>query len=369
LGFHFELNKRVRNVSFVFLVIIIMLSITPIVLAKTRESYLVDFIYKYQNKNQSFGFNSKETANAVEIIAYYDAFGGTKSVDILKLKNYLKNEINQMFSSDTIDIYTIKYNLEALNILEPLSTALNSSLHNKIYRYINETYQVGGGFSPTNESGYANIVSTYFIYNIYSLLNEPVENKATHLNWISSCYNSDGGYGGNQTLPSTLITTNFAVYLTTQLGAISNLVNKTATLDYFKSLYIGDSNNLDNYGGYLPDLFSEVSLLGSTLLCVEGIKIIDINELNEDVISNWVLKHQNFLDGGFGDSIEGTDQKFSSIGTTYSAFKTLQSLGLLNLLNEDIFMVEFNYIILIILISVIGAIVLIAYIIQRRRRI
>jgi hypothetical protein len=154
-----------------------------------------------------------------------------------------------------------------------------------------------------------------------------------------------------------------------ELGTINDLVNQTNTLNYFKSLYIGDPNNLDHYGGYLPDLYAETPLLGSTLLCVQGIKLIDENEINNAATSNWVLTRQNFLDGGFGDWVEGVDQSFSSIGTSYSAFKILQLLGSLDLLNEDIFMVEFNFVILIIIISVIGAIVLIGYIIIRRRRI
>jgi hypothetical protein len=211
--------------------------------------------------------------------------------------------------------------------------------------------------------------STYHTYNIFTLLDEPVENETIHKTWILSCNNTDGGYGGNQTLSSTLITTYYAVFLINELGTINELANRTNTLNYFTSLYIGDSNNLDYYGGYLPDLFAESPLLSSTLLCVEGIKLIDENELNEAATTSWVLNHQNFLDGGFGDWDEEIDQRTSSISASYSAFKILQIFGSLNLLNEDIFMVEFNFLILIIVLSVIGVIVLVVYFTWRRRRI
>jgi prenyltransferase beta subunit len=352
-----------------------MVSITPIALAKTRQSHLVDFIYGFQRGDGRFGNIPSETSNAIEILDYYDAylievlFEEPKSVDKAELKDYLRDKIQGMFHTGEIDVYEINHRLITLNILESLETSLNSSLHNEIYNYINNTYQVGGGFSPTNESIAANMVSTYYIYNIFSLLDEPVENKTIHLNWLLSCNNTDGGYGGNQTLSSTLITTYFAVYLINELGTINDLANQTNTLNYFKSLYIGDPNNLDRYGGYLPDLYAETPLLGSTLLCVKGISLIDANEINEAATSNWVINRQNFLDGGFGDWIEGIDRAFSSITTSYSAFKILQLLGALDLLNEDIFMVEFSYLILIIVLSVIGAIVLIGYIILRRRRI
>jgi len=82
-----------------------------------------------------------------------------------------------------------------------------------------------------------------------------------------------------------------------------------------------------------------------------------------------VLGRQNFLDGGFGDWTEGIDEAYSSISTSYSGFKILQILGQLNLLDEDIFMVEFNFLIFIIVLSVVGVLIVVIYVILRRRRI
>ena len=351
-----------------------MLSITPIALAKTRQSHVIDFIYEQQEGNESFG-SHQDTANAIEILEAFSAytveilFEATKSVDTTALKVYLGDEIQTMFDTGEIDIYKIYYFLETLNTLEPLATSLDSDLHDEIYTYINETVQIGGGFSPTNTSNNANMVSTYYIYNILTIINEPVDNQTLHKSWVLSCNNTDGGYGGNQTLSSTLITTYFAVYLISELGTINELANQTGTLNYFTSLYIGDSNNLEHYGGYLPDSFAEFPLLSSTFFCVEGIGLIDANELNKDATSNWVLKHQSFLDGGFSDWVEGIDQRFSSISTSYYAFKILQIFDSLDLLIEEIFMVELNFLTLIIVTSVIGVIVLVIYLIWRRRRI
>jgi prenyltransferase beta subunit len=352
-----------------------MLSITPVALAKTRQSHLIDFIYNYQNDDESFGISAENTANAIEILDEYNAylievlFEETKSVNILRLKNYLRSEIQTFFNSENVDLYEIYNHLKTLSILESSGDLLNSTLHNKIYNYINNTYQPGGGFSPTNTSKVANMVSTYNVYNIFTLLGETVENESTHKTWILSCSNPDGGYGGNNTLPSTLITTYYAVYLVSALGTVSELVNPTSTLNYFKSLFISDSNNVEHYGGYLPDLFAQTPLLSSTLLCVEGIGLIDENELNTAATSNWVLKRQTFLDGGFSDWAEGGGESSSSIVTSYSAFKILQILDQSSLLDEDIFMVEFNYLILIIVVSVVGVLVVAIYIILRRRRI
>lgn len=352
-----------------------MVSITPIALAKTRQSHLIDLVYKFQNNNESFGSSPQDTANAIEILELYNAyvleilFEEPKSVDKPDLKDYLKNEIQAMFTTVEIDITKLYYHLETLDTLEPLETSLNSTLHNEIYYYLNNTYQAGGGFSPTNTSKAANMVSTYYIYNIFGLINEQVENDTTHKTWLLSCSNTDGGYGGNESLSSTLITTYFAVYLISELGTINDLTNQTSTLNYFKSLYVGDSNNLAHYGGYLPDLFAETPLLSSTLFCVEGIRLIDEIELNTVATSNWVLGRQNFLDGGFSDWTEGIDESYSSISTSYFAFKILRTLETLDLLNEDIFEVEFNFLILVIVSSVIGVIVVAVFIVMRRRRI
>ena len=352
-----------------------MLSITPVALAKTRQSHLIDFIYDHQKGNESFGASSQDTANAIEILDYYDAyvvevlFEETKSVDKADLKVYLGDTIQAMFDTGYIEIYSVYNLLEALDTIESLVDSLDSDLHNEIYSYINETVQIGGGFSLTNSSNNANMVSTYYTYKILTIMGEPVDNQTLHKSWVLSCNNTDGGYGGNQTLSSTLITTYYAAYLINELGTINDLANQTATLNYFKSLYIGDSNNLEHYGGYLPNLYAEIPLLSSTFFCVEGIDLINDNELNKDATSKWVLKNQNYLDGGFSDWVEGTEESTSSISSSYYAFKILRNFGLLDLLNEEIFMVEPSFLTLIIVPSVIGVIILVIYLLWRRRRI
>ena len=51
-----------------------MLSITPVALAKTRQSYLIDFVYNNQRSDESFGTSPRDTANAIEIIEEYNAY-------------------------------------------------------------------------------------------------------------------------------------------------------------------------------------------------------------------------------------------------------------------------------------------------------
>ncbi|MCJ7650553.1 MAG: hypothetical protein MUP85_18235, partial [Candidatus Lokiarchaeota archaeon] len=185
-----------------------------------------------------------------------------------------------------------------------------------------------------------------------------------------SCNNTDGGYGSNSTLSSTLLTTYQVVILINALtGSVDNLTNKTATLEYLTSFYMNDSTDINNYGGYLPDITALNVLLSSSLTCLDSIGLIDSTELHQVPTINLVLSCQNFRDGGFSDKITGYYQELSSITASYYAFKILLSFNSLHLLNEEIFMVEFNYIVLIVMLSAIGILIFVAYWIWRKRKI
>ena len=368
--------KNKRNLSLGLILIITLLSsITPVALAKTRQNHLIGFLYDTQDADGTFGIADQDTAYAIEIIDYFNAytvevlFEATKSVDITEFKEFLIDQIQTMFNDGNIDLYRLLYYLDALNRMESLGASLDSTLHNNIYQYLNETNQVEGGFGPTNTSTTANMVSTFVVYNIYTLIDEAVVNQTVHKTWVLSCNNTDGGYGGNQSLSSTIVTTYFAVYLVDALGDVNDLVNKTKTLEYFKSFYIDDPDNTANYGGYVPEILADIALLSSTYYCVGGIVLIDESELNGDATVNWVLNHQNFLDGGFGDWVEGNDQRRSSVSASYYVFNLLKTFDSLSLLTEDIFQIEFNYLMLIIIPSIIAVIIGIIYFFIRRRRI
>ncbi len=357
---------------FITLIITFLLCITPIASAKTRQSHIIDFLYENHNSDESFGISTKDTANSIEIIDFYGVYliegflQAIKKVDKSTLEVYLEDEITSMFNEGEIDIYDLYYLLSTLDFL---GASLDLNLHDNIYEFINQTVQSTGGFSPTNTSTSANLISTFYIYNILTLINETVADPTLHKNWVLSCNNTDGGYGGNQSLSSTLLTTYYAIYLVKELGEISDLTNQTSTLNYLKSFYVNDHDNLENYGGYLPDVFAQNSLLSSTYFCVEGIRIINSNELNKEATVNWVLNHQNFQDGGFSDHSEENDQRLSSISASYYTFEILKGFNSLDLLNEDIFMVEFNFFMLIIVTSISGIIIAAIYLIWRKRRI
>ncbi len=367
----FRLKSKNRIVALIITSTILFILITPVALAKTRQSYLVDFLFENQVKNERFGSSYQETAYSLEIIDYYDMyqipelFGSETKVDISLFQENLESAIETMFTEGNINLFDLYYLVKSLEILDG---SLDTSLENNISAYLNQTEQSEGGYSTSNSTSSADMTSTYFVYEIKTYLNEDL-NLTSIKNWILSCNNSDGGYGGNSSLSSSQLTTYLAVYLIDQIGDLNDLENRSATLNYFKSFYLSDSDDPSNYGGYKAEVLSESALFSSSFYCVSAINILDSSQLNKAATLEWILTHQNFEDGGFSNLLGGTVQGLSSISASYFAFKLLMTFNSLGLLNQDIFMVEFNLIILFILLAIIPIVIVIIYLVWRKRRI
>ncbi|MFX1325944.1 MAG: prenyltransferase/squalene oxidase repeat-containing protein [Promethearchaeota archaeon] len=362
------MKSRSRNIIIAFLILFFTISIIPSVLAKTRSSYLVDFIYSNEIKGEGFK-NSilgedtmipEPTAYAIDILSGY----GFNPHEVPDLQSFLEDHIADMFSSDTVSLYDLYFLLNSLNTLD---YTIESDLENKIYRYLNQTQQPDGGFSISNSSSIPSLSSTYFAYQIYPLIGQSFPNITLHGNWILSCKNSDGGYGGNQSLSSTIYNTYNAVFLLDSLEA--DLADKNQTLNYINSFYVDNPSDINNVGGFLPDTTANNPLLSSTYYCIIIVSIIDNSILNDYFTVNWILSRQNFQDGGFADLTEGTDQSTSSVISSFYAFKTLSKYSALSKLSAEIWMVEFDYMILIIIMASIGAVAGLGVFIWKKRRI
>ncbi|MFX1498175.1 MAG: prenyltransferase/squalene oxidase repeat-containing protein [Promethearchaeota archaeon] len=366
------MKSKLRSLTVIAIIFSLFFVILPSVSAKTRQSYLVDFLYHNYNENRRFGNNFEDTFYALEIINHYNLysipvlFGTEVKIDKPTFIDNLKTDLEELFEDNGVNLYVLFYILSCLNILNGLES-LDSNIRHKINEYVNQTVQPSGGFSITNSSKVANLISTFMAYKVYGLLGEPIINETTHINWILSCNNTDGGYGANQTLPSTISTTYYATYLIYEFSSI--LVNESATLNYLTSFYCSDSYDKVNYGGYFPNQVSDNTLLSSTYYCVKSIDLIDNSKLHPDSTTNWILGHQNFQDGGFIENPSAQGQESSSIAASYYAFKSLQILNALSYLDQDVFMVEFNYTILIIVLAIIGIIAVVIAFIWKKRKI
>jgi len=356
----------------------------PFVLAKQRKTYLTDFILENKTKNKGFS-NSLEsddisyeaTAYGLEILAYYELFetkglfGNIKTnINITEFQSKLKDKLDDLIKcpicQETSSIlYNLYYNVRALDLL---NYTFSKAIVNDIKSFLDSTEQAGGGFAPTNTSTSPSLISTYFAIKIYPIIGKSIPNKATHKQWIKDCKNSDGGYGGNTTLSSTLSNTYYAVLAVNILGKLSDLSDRSKTVDYIESFYIDDESDLNNFGGYLPDKNAKYAQISSTYYSIRVISLLDESELNNDTTTQWLLDRQNFKDGGFYELSDASEQKVSSVTSSYFAFQALKIFDDdLKVLNVKIWKVEFNWIILIIVISAI-AIAITAFIVLWRKR-
>lgn len=364
------MKPKYRKLTIVILAFFLFLSAIPSALAKTRNGYIVSFILNNEIEGEGFSnaisddniISFEATAYALELLGYYNK----NPQEIELLQSNLEDDIKAMFDNNTVDLYSLYYLLKSLKILDD-SYSIETEYFNKVYEYINDTEQLSGGFSNSNSSTFASISSTYYVIQIYSLIEEPIKNITLHKNWVLSCNNSDGGYGGNQTLTSGLVDTCFATFILYMIGNVTELADVNMTLTYLNSFYVDNTADINNLGGYLPHEVAAYASLSSTYFCVKAIDLLD-GDLHSETVS-WILDRQNFQDGGFVDLSDGYQQKYSSIASTYFAFETLRILESLSKLNVEIWMVEFNYWILIIVLGSIGLILGIVVYIYRKRRI
>jgi len=333
---------------------------------------LTDYILSNEIEGQGFknGQSSENdvsfeaTAYALEILSNL----GRSAKDIPSLQTNLEDEISDMFTNDAVTLYDLYFLLKSLFITKS-DYSIDGNLKNRIYQYLNGTEQVGGGFSYLNSTMSPSLSSTFFVVQIHSLLapSQPLQNITLHKDWVLLNYNTDGGYGNTT---STLLSTYYAVSLLDQLASVDDLVNKSKTLTYLTSFYVNNPSDVNNIGGYIPALTSKSSLLSSTYYCVMAISLVNNSFLNVGRTTNWVLSRQYFQDGGFTDIVDGNIQPSSSVVGSFFALKTISTFNpSLDKLAAEIWMVEFNYWILIILMASIGIIVVIGIVIWRRRRI
>lgn len=366
------MKYRYRNLIVVVFLLLITINAIPSALGKNRRAYLTSFILNNEIIREGFSnaiysddtVSFEATAYALEILDDY----GINPHEIEALQNNLENNVDEMFDNDEVVLYDLFFLMKSLNILQHET---DIDLENRIYKYLNDTEQIGGGFSFKNSTSSANLASTYYVIQLYLLIDETINNLTAHKNWILSCNNSDGGYGGSQGLSSTLTDTFFVVSLLDELWGIDVLVDMNKTLHYLKSFFVDDSADLNSFGGYLPDEIAQYALLSSTFFCVKSISLIDpdLSELNSASTMAWVLARQYFEDGGFAENSEGYEQKASSVISSYYGFETLRVFNALSSLAGEIWMVEFNFWILGIVLMSIGIIIALIVFLWRKRRI
>lgn len=355
--------------------------VIPFAMARTRKSYLTDFLLSAQQEegfvnsirdNSSISYEA--SAYALEMLSFFDLyevegwFGAVEAnVNVSVLSGEIEDELEANVDDLDATIYDIYFLLKSLDLL---NSTISSSLEEDIVAFLDASEQVGGGFGATNTSTTANLAATYFSLKTLDLLGEDQQNPESTRLWVRDCYNSDGGYGGNSSLESTIANTFYAILLLRDFYESDDFNDEEQTLEYLTSFYVDEEADELNYGGYLPHKDASYAKLSSTYYCVSIINIIDQSKLNNESTANWVLSKQSFTNGGFSDYSEGHDRYISTVTCSYFAFHVLKTFDTdLLYLEEQVWMAEFNWIIFMIVLIVLGAVIAVAILIWRKRRI
>lgn len=337
---------------------------SPLASAKLRKSYLTDFITSNKiSKNGGFTnsvdgekISYEATFYSLEILSQYNLI--PQQINSSGLSSFLQNNLTHLYESEELTLYNIAYILDSLEILE---NELESNLTKQIESYLNQTEISTGGFASINTSNSANIISTYFAFRNYQLLGRDIPNKTSHLNWILSCYNpNNDGFGGDPSLPSTLVNTYYAILSIELVNNTIDLPDRSGTLSYIESFY-------SSLGGFLPDLSASKPLISSTFYAIRSIIMLDSDNYDKNSIIDWVLDKQNLIDGGFSES-STNQEKSSSVINSYFAFNILLTLNALSYLNEDVGIVQFNWVILLYIVIGISIVIGLGFFIWKKKK-
>lgn len=348
------------------------------VTARSRRTHLTDFILNNRIENKGYSNSILEEHYVSEQSTYYalkmledlDLLETQEDLDILAttLAQNVQTELDEYDDNSLITLYYLLHSLSVLDSLDEIST----DNKNEIINWINLSIHENGGFKNFNSS-LPTVFNTYFSVKVlYLLSSENIFDSQNHTEWIISCNNSDGGFGGNSTLNSSIISTYYAVLGVNNLTDISDLsLQNESIIQYIMESYNSDIADSLNYGGFSQTDSPTKSLISTTFYCVSTVNLLDSNQLDSETILQWILKSQNPIDGGFSESKSDGSTSYSSMITTYYAFNIIKYLDPdFFSLNEDVWDVEFNWVILIILILIIiAAPTIVIFIIWRKRKV
>lgn len=350
---------------------------TPVT-ARSRRTYLTDFILN--NKIENLGYSNsileeetiseQSTYYALKMLEDLNLLETQEDLDIMAtmLTQNVQAELNDLDDNSLVNLYYLLQSLDLLDGLDEISTANK----NEIMNWVNISKHENGGFKNNNISS-PTVFYTYFSVKILDLLSsENISDSQKHAEWIISCYNSDGGFGGNSTLNSSIIGTYYSVLGVNFLASINNLsLQEESIIKYIMKFYISDIADSQNYGGFSQTDSPSKSLVSTTFYCVSTVDLLNSSQLDSQTILQWVLKSQNPIDGGFSESTLDGSTSYSSMITTYYAFNIIKYFDPdFSSLNENVWDVEFNWIILLIIILVIIAVpTLMIFIIWKKRKV
>ena len=381
------MTKKRTLFSTISLILVIGLVLFPIFgLSKTRQEYVVDFIYSGQD--DLFGafsdnYNDPETAQDIETI------GSTRSA-IIALSLLDAIELDTFTATDSYcydqigygiiynSLENISHSIETLYVLDvedegnDLFEDLDQEEDVKEY-FENRSVTVGDSIGYSSNVGLnATIYSTYLVVKGYYFLDSMDDLLVDNVTeFIMNSFYSDGGFKSFPTGTSSSLTSTFyAIQTLNYLNALDSLsANKTVISEYIDQFYVNDPLLEAHNGGYSYAPLGEIpfATVRATFEAILTLKLLEVSVPNQETTLNWILQNQYILDGGFTENALEGSERVSSITTTSQVVRILDVLGNTDLLSEEFGDYKLRWwIVLIIVIVVLGAGIT-AYILYQRR--
>ena len=175
------MKGKIRTKKFLiqlFLLVLIsfsVLSMIPFVHAKSRWSYLSDFIINNRVENDGFS-NSVQYNESVSYEATYYALKMLSDLNLLqsqpdldilkeKLSTNVEYELNNLDENSLTELFYLLYSLELLDGTDKIT----STQKTEISEFVNDSKVVGGGYGSFNSST-ATVFHTYFSIKIHWIM-------------------------------------------------------------------------------------------------------------------------------------------------------------------------------------------------------
>lgn len=140
--------------------------------------------------------------------------------------------------------------------------------------------------------------------------------KDAVISFVLSCYNEDGGFGGNQHMDSHLLYTLSALQLLVLYDSLSS-IEVARTAKYIASLQLPDGSFQGDQWGEVDSRFVYIGVHALALLR-------RLEDINKEAAIRWILQCRN-MDGGFG-ACPGAESHAGHIFCGLGALRILNAL-------------------------------------------
>jgi prenyltransferase beta subunit len=343
----FKKNMEKKKKTFIAIIIIFFVGVIfniQTVLGESRNTLIFNFIKENQNFDGGFyEFSTfltedqdptleatRASLNVLEALNRWDDIDkeDIKTWIVPKITSIIDSENNSRMYSLALESLDLVDGLEDLGI-EP-SSQIEAFLETLKIELDNDTigYALTEGLNASVFGCYFVLSSYFYLANSSSILIINEIDRAEVSNFILSCLDSSGGFKSEpseESAPS-LVSTFYALHALELLGNLDTDIEsvKMEIEEYINSFYVSDENS-NEFGSYSFTKEGSIPIgsIYASHIALSSLSLIE-DEKPTDATVDWILSHQNNIDGGFSEVLLENGVSNSSSITSYYAVEILK---------------------------------------------